>query len=177
MVRDDGWQFLDAGRRIERAVQLANLLDATVTEARDEATDSLVAESMLTAAESIITYRRRYRSQAQIETVLDLLVMDPGNPRSIAYQVDRLASDVTNMPFGIEGDRARLEDQTRSLTALVHLADTNVLATVDASSRRAQLIEFLIDIRRGLTSLAAELDVVHFTHQLPHRAAFSTEYT
>ena len=177
MVRDDGWQFLDAGRRIERAVQLANLLDATVTEARDEATDSLVAESMLTAAESIITYRRRYRSQAQIETVLDLLVMDPGNPRSIAYQVDRLASDVTSMPFGIEGDRARLEDQTRSLTALVHLADTNVLATVDASSRRAQLIEFLIDIRRGLTSLAAELDVVHFTHQLPHRAAFSTEYT
>ena len=53
-------------------------------------TDSLLLESVLTAAESIITYRRRYRSQAQLETVLDLLLLDADNPRSLAYQLDRL---------------------------------------------------------------------------------------
>ncbi len=47
MVRDVGWHFLDGGRRIERAVQLLSLLRATVTDARDTATDSLVLESVL----------------------------------------------------------------------------------------------------------------------------------
>ena len=84
MVHDPGWHFLDAGRRIERGVQLAALLEATVTVEHDEATDSLLLESVLISAESIITYRRRYRSQAQLETVLDLLLLDPDNPRSLA---------------------------------------------------------------------------------------------
>ena len=55
---------MDAGRRLERAMQLLSLLRATVTEARGTATDSLVLESVLSAAESIITYRCRYRSHA-----------------------------------------------------------------------------------------------------------------
>ena len=67
MVRDPGWRFMDAGRRIERGQQLASLLQATVTVDRSTATDSLLLESVLIAAESIITYRRRYRSHAQLE--------------------------------------------------------------------------------------------------------------
>ena len=98
MVRDVGWRFMDGGRRIERAVQLLSLLRATVTEARGTATDSLVLESVLLSAESIITYRRRYRSQAQLQTLLDLLLLDAGNPRSLAYQLERLTEDLDALP-------------------------------------------------------------------------------
>ena len=94
MVRDDGWQFMEAGRRLERALQLCALLRPRSPPAATTATDSLVIESVLTAAESIVTYRRRYRSQAQVETLLDLLVLDVTNPRSLAYQVERLADAV-----------------------------------------------------------------------------------
>src|SRR4029079_2804524 len=98
MVRDPGWRFMDAGRRIERGLQLTALLRATVTVERSTATDSLLLESVLMAAESIITCRRRYRSHAQLETLLDLLVMDADNPRSLAYQLEHLADDVRLMP-------------------------------------------------------------------------------
>ena len=57
MVRDPGWRFLDAGRRIERGIQLAGLVSVTLAERRGLATDSLLLESTLTATESIITYR------------------------------------------------------------------------------------------------------------------------
>ena len=55
-------------------------------------------ESVLSADESIITYRRRYRSQAQLETMLDLIVLDDANPRSLTYQLDRLTEDIELMP-------------------------------------------------------------------------------
>ena len=53
---------------------------------------------MLTAAESIITYRRRYRSQAQLETRARPPADRRGNPRSLAYQLDRLADDLAALP-------------------------------------------------------------------------------
>src|SRR6201999_3066564 len=94
MVRDPGWRFMDAGRRLERGAQLVALLRATVVADRDTATNSLLWESVLTSAESIITYRRRYQSRAQLETVLDLMLIDPGNPRSLGFQLDRLSEDL-----------------------------------------------------------------------------------
>ena len=72
LVRNDGWDLLDAGRRLERGQQLLRLLRATVIEQRRTSTDALLFESVLTASESIITYRRRYRSRAQLSTLLDL---------------------------------------------------------------------------------------------------------
>ncbi len=102
---------MDAGRRFERAIQLLRLLQATLTETRGTASDSLLFESVLTAAESIITYRRRYRSQAQLETVLDLLLLDADNPRSVAFQLDRLNDNLATLPnatCGTPGRRAAL---------------------------------------------------------------------
>ena len=128
MVRDPGWQFLDAGRRFERAIQLLRLLQATLTETRGTASDSLLFESVLTAAESIITYRRRYRSQAQLETVLDLLLLDADNPRSVAFQLDRLNDNLATLP---NATSERLGDEQRFVleaSTAVRIADNASMA-------------------------------------------------
>src|SRR5439155_1168894 len=78
----------------------AALLRSTVTVEHDPATESLLLESVLTTAESIITYRRRYRSHAHLATMLDLLLLDPDNPRSLAHQLDLLLEDVRALPAG-----------------------------------------------------------------------------
>ncbi|MGE3620963.1 MAG: circularly permuted type 2 ATP-grasp protein [Acidimicrobiia bacterium] len=170
MVRDDGWQFMEAGRRIERALQLCRLLEATVVVRRDDVTDSLVLESALTSAESIITYRRRYRSVAQVETLLDLLLLDGGNPRSLAFQLDRLLAAVRGMPAPDGGDPATLEALLVELATAVHLADTNEMAVVDPDGRRGQLSAHLANFVGLLSEVAAEIDRLHFAHQLPQRA-------
>ena len=50
-----------------------------------------VLEAMLEMADSSITYRSRYLTSLQVDLVLDLLLVDEANPRSIAFQLARLA--------------------------------------------------------------------------------------
>jgi len=161
---------MDAGRRIERAIQLASLLQATVVVERGTATDSLVLESTLIAAESIVTYRRRYRSHAQLQTILDLLMLDADNPRSLAYQVDRLSDDVRRLPAPSRG--ARLSGSERlvleTATAL-RLSDTAALATPDPSGTRPDLDAFLQSVVGLLRRTSDAIDGESFVHFLPQR--------
>ena len=165
MERDPGWRFMDAGRRLERAQQLVALLQATVTVERNTATDSLLLESVLIAAESIITYRRRYRSQAQLETLLDLLLFDTENPRSLAHQLDRLADDVglmprlDNSPRLSEPDRLVLEAST-----VLRLADSAVLARSGPDGTHPELDGVLTRILELLLRAADAIDRDHFVH-------------
>ena len=165
MVRDPGWAFMDAGRRIERALGLASLLRSALVPVRGTAAESLMLESVLVAAESIITYRRRYRSQAQVETLLDLLLLDDRNPRSVAFQLARLDDDVADLP---RPDGHRLSAEERALVELsshVRLADTARLAhPADGTGWRADLATFLDGLDAGLRRLSDALEASHFTH-------------
>jgi uncharacterized circularly permuted ATP-grasp superfamily protein/uncharacterized alpha-E superfamily protein len=170
MVRDPGWRFMDAGRRVERGQQLAALLRATVTVDRSTATDSLLLESVLTATESIITYRRRYRSHAQPETLLDLLLLDSDNPRSLAYQLDQLAVDVRLMRRVDRGpSMSGIERLVLEASTALRLADTAVLAAPQEDGMRPALDEFLTHMLELLYRTADAIDD-SFVHPLPLRS-------
>ncbi|HLY81687.1 MAG TPA: circularly permuted type 2 ATP-grasp protein, partial [Acidimicrobiales bacterium] len=170
MVRDPGWRFMDAGRRIERGLHVAALLRVTVTVERDAAADSLLLESILTAAESIITYRRRYRSHAQLATMLDLVLLDPDNPRSLAYQLDRLREDLEAFPRPDDGTRLAPAERTllHTSTAL-RVADTVALARAGPDGTRPELDGLLAKILSGLHDIADAIAQAHFSHLLPQR--------
>ncbi|MEO8692962.1 MAG: circularly permuted type 2 ATP-grasp protein [Acidimicrobiales bacterium] len=175
MVRDPGWRFMDAGRRIERGLQLTALLRATVTVERSTATDSLLLESVLIAAESIITYRRRYRSHAQLETLLDLLMMDVDNPRSLAYQLDQLANDVRLMPKLRRG--AALSEPERLVletSTALQLADTAALSRPGDGGVRPDLDDFLARMLELLCRTADAIDADRFVHLLPQSSLLAS---
>jgi uncharacterized circularly permuted ATP-grasp superfamily protein/uncharacterized alpha-E superfamily protein len=177
MVRDIGWRFMDAGRRLERSLQLLSLLRRTVCSVRGDAADSMMLESVLTTAESIITYRLRYRARAQLETVLELLLLDPGNPRSLAYQLERLTEDLEVLPHGAD---LRLSPERRMVLAAhtdLRLAEIGTLVaeqvpvadvTVDGiTAARPQLEAFLLDLHARLSAAAEAVDRAHFVHVTP----------
>jgi uncharacterized circularly permuted ATP-grasp superfamily protein/uncharacterized alpha-E superfamily protein len=171
MVRDPGWRFMDAGRRLERAQQLLALLRATLIIERSTATDSLLVESVLIAAESIITYRRRYRSRAQLETLLDLLLSDADNPRSLAFQLDQLAADVRLIPRLDNG--LRLSEPERLVleaSTALRLADTSVLARSQGDGTRPALDALLTRLLELLYGTADAIDTDHFVRLLPQRS-------
>jgi uncharacterized circularly permuted ATP-grasp superfamily protein/uncharacterized alpha-E superfamily protein len=167
MVRDIGWRLLDAGRRLERSLQLLALMQATLTTVHGTATDSMVLESVLTAAESIITYRFRYRSRAQLETVLELLLLDPGNPRSLAYQLDHLTADLDVLPVTSDG---RLREEQRLVLAAfteLRLADVAALARADADGERIELKAFLDGLGERLRETGDAVERAHFARVAP----------
>ena len=171
MIRDAGWYFMEAGRRIERAHHLLLLLRAALADEREPETEGLVLESMLLAAESIITYRRRYRARTRVDTVLDLLVLDEGNPRSLRYQVDRLDEALGALP--VPDDAGRLTTAQRltlQLSTAVRVADTAVLARPTDDKWRYELVAFLNDAITALEQIGADVASSSFAHHLPQRS-------
>jgi uncharacterized circularly permuted ATP-grasp superfamily protein/uncharacterized alpha-E superfamily protein len=179
MVRDQGWRFLDAGRALERALGVCTLLRATVVDSVgigggdvEPAAESLLLESVLSANESIITYRRRYRMDAQRDSVLELLLFDPDNPRSAMYQIDRLGTDLAAMA---DRDRAgRLTESERLVleaSTALRLADPTSLTAPagDRTPGRTELAALLERLVRLLERTADAVDGEHFTHLLPQR--------
>ena len=151
MVRDPGWYMLDSGRGLERALQVVALLKVTLCRARAPETERLVIEAVLTAAESIVTFRRRYRGRTGVEAVVELLVIDGSNPRSVAYQLQRIRTDLRAMPNTSPTARPlRLLD---GLVERVRIADPVALAeTVDG--RRPALGRFLAGLQQQLRALS-----------------------
>ena len=173
MVRDPGWHFMDAGRRLERALYLAALVRSTLVTSNDTATDSLLMESVLTTAESIITYRRRYRSQAQVQTVLDLLLLDTGNPRSLAFQLERLQQDIAQLPRSRSAKAERLSTEERLIleaSTMLQLADTGILAALGPDGTRPELSRFLAHLDTLLRDTADAIDSEHFARQMPQQS-------
>jgi uncharacterized circularly permuted ATP-grasp superfamily protein/uncharacterized alpha-E superfamily protein len=184
MVRDPGWRFMDAGRRIERGAQLAALLRSTVTAEHDPGTESLMLESVLTTAESIITYRRRYRSHAHLETLLDLLLLDPDTPRSLARQLDLLLEDVRALPTAPGAPRvSEAEKHALETSTVLRLADTAALAATspprggDDGDRgrgvRPELAWFLDRVIDGLHATSDAIARANFEEQLPQRSVLT----
>ena len=95
-----GWRFLELGRRIERAIATCRFVRRFAdTLALDGGLDVL-----LELADSQITYRQRYVMVAARAPVVDLVVLDPSNPRSVAYQLDRIEAHLAALPkLGAEG--------------------------------------------------------------------------
>lgn len=100
MYRFAGWRFLEIGRRLERGIQIARTLSRlTSAKAPDGALDM-----MLEIGDSVMTHRRQYPVQTGRRTVIDLLALDPLNPRSILFQLERLKAEIGLLPsVGGEG--------------------------------------------------------------------------
>ncbi len=142
MTRTQGWRFLDLGRRVERTWQTAMLLRSTVTERTSY--ERQVLEAVLQTADSIMTYRSRYLATVQAPAVLDLLLTDETNPRSIAYQLVAISTHVDDLPRS-ETQALRSPEQRMALALLnaVRLADVFELCRSGSDGERESLDRLL----------------------------------
>ncbi len=94
MVRGASWRFLDMGRRIERALAICRIT-RQLTASADQS-DALGA--LLDLCESQIIYRSRYLSVPVRSPVLDLVLLDPANPRSLIFQLLAIRDHIAALP-------------------------------------------------------------------------------
>ena len=161
MVRDESWAFLDAGCRIERGPMTLALLGRTLTADRGRDVDDLVVEGVLRAGESIITHRRRAAAGTgptmTLESAIDLLLLDRINPRSVIYQAESLAADLSLL--GDEASAARALGLTRTL------GDIDIEDLLEPAPLAVQLASLEQEFRR----LSDDLTARHFLRQAPRR--------
>ena len=95
-VRGPAWRIGDTGRRLERCLVVLDLIEGALDPVADDSSagaeiDAAAVEVLLAANDSLVAYRRRYRSDVELDAALYLLVRDASNPRSLAASIDRLA--------------------------------------------------------------------------------------
>jgi uncharacterized circularly permuted ATP-grasp superfamily protein/uncharacterized alpha-E superfamily protein len=144
MTRNFGWSFLDMGRRMSRARNLAELLRGIFGKSRSGEDDSGSLLFTLELADSFITYRSRYRLAPMLPLVLDLLLIDESNPRAIAFQLAELVRHIDALPQSRERG-ARIDEQRMALALLtsVRLADVASLARPEPDGARPRLQKLL----------------------------------
>ncbi|MEZ0049657.1 putative circularly permuted ATP-grasp superfamily protein/putative alpha-E superfamily protein [Mycobacterium sp. MAA66] len=159
MVRDVGWTVMDVGKRIERGLELTALLRATLVAVRDTEAERTVTESVLVVCESSVMYRRRTLGKVSVAAVADLVLFDEENPRSLAFQLERLRTDLRALPSSTGSTRPeRLIDE---IGARLRRLDPVDLEHIDADGQRDELDELLAGIHADLRELS---DLITATH-------------
>ena len=159
MIRDPGWRTRGAGRSVERGLQLCHLLRSTTTIRRGIDIDRDLHNAVLSAAESAVTHRRRYRGYVRLPGVLELLLLDTDNPRSLAFGIAELREHLAAMPDSTGSTRPeRLLDD---LADELERVDIAALAAVEGESRPS-LERFLDGYLGQLTRLADSIGDLHF---------------
>lgn len=172
MTRGHGWRFLDIGRRIERALHMVELLRSGIAQAPADLDPYL--EMLLQIADSSITYRTRYLTVLRDELVLDLLLADERNPRSVAFQLSRLEKHVEHLPQRDETERYPLEQRLvlKALTS-VRLARLGDLALRESDGHLGDLERLLDQLKTDLNDLSEALTAKFLTHLTASRLSGS----
>ena len=163
MTRTLGWRFLQIGKRIERASNMVTLLRSTLF--RTSKHERSMLEAVLEIADSSMTYRNRYLSNIVLIAVLDLLIADETNPRSIAFQLATLQHHIERLPR--DSTKAALWPEERialSLVNQVKLLDMSTLSETSGDGEYQRLTEVLSQLDEQLPSLARAISNRYLIH-------------
>ncbi|MDP0491193.1 MAG: circularly permuted type 2 ATP-grasp protein [Verrucomicrobiota bacterium JB023] len=168
LTRNMGWIFLNLGRKLERAAGLLNLVCEILALPPARRSSSNVLDTALAVNDVTLTYRFRYQGAPQILPVLDLILHDPSNPRSLAYQLSEIERDLSTLAT----DNA--EDLPTSLHRFVmrslHYLETEVLdaqSDEDEIEQLDSLTAYLTNLRDRLPDFTEQLGWQFFTHAEP----------
>ncbi len=161
-----GWSFLTIGRRLERAIYLTRELREIIKPLAEH--DRSLLECLLEVADSSMIYRTRYYTTLQPIAVLDVLMADETNPRSLVFQLNRVVDQYQKLPRHVSYDLQAMRDALVSLRSF-DLQDLRYplpgAATVgNGSNGLSHLERFLVEMERLLPSWSNNISSRYFSH-------------
>jgi uncharacterized alpha-E superfamily protein len=164
MTRDDGWRLLTIGRQLERLGASARALQtvfSTGSAMRDDGFDL-----MLQLFDSTITYRALYQRRLEAAPLIDLVLQEQANPRSLRGVARRLGEQIEKL--GTSGARELLQH----LPAPHEWPSLELLCQLDGG-RDAPLPQFCDRLVVGSRALSDAIGARYFSHA---SAEFRTVY-
>ncbi len=156
MTRGMGWRFMDMGRRIERSRYMIALLQSLFfTPGKPPGND---LEALLEVADNTITYHTRYRTTFHMEPIVDLLLLDELNPKSVGFQLASLFDHVETLPRSTPRPfRTKEEKLTLDLTTQLRLTDIQDLMEMTRDGTLPNLTQLLDRLNTGIQELATTI--------------------
>jgi len=154
MTRGVGWRFVSIGRRVERLATMCTTLQVATVEGRMHELDWL-----LDLADSSVTYRSRYLAAPEWLPVLDMVVRDEANPRSLAFQAKGLAEFIARL-------EATHGEFASTILAPAHAA-LRALPLAELRPESAQLANVVRQLRDAAYATSDAVSLKFFSHAIP----------
>jgi uncharacterized circularly permuted ATP-grasp superfamily protein/uncharacterized alpha-E superfamily protein len=162
MTRAQAWRFIDMGLRLERAVYLCTLLNATLQ--RPESENPSMLEAILEVVDSSITFRSRYNLLATVPAVFDLVLLDDKNPRSVLFQINQLTKHFAKLP----PDRENAPDSGKNIIAAcaarLNRMDARELATRPEAWPNSEVCQTIQQTLQDLPRVSNAIAASYFAH-------------
>jgi uncharacterized circularly permuted ATP-grasp superfamily protein/uncharacterized alpha-E superfamily protein len=159
MTRDEGWRLLAIGRQIERLATLAGSLQVMFE--TQQAFSEQGFELMLQLADSVITYRARHQRWQHPVALVELLVRDHANPRSLACVVRTLRQELAQLPA------PHGEELLARLTPTAQWPSIEMLTTAGADGYMHSLLELAESLAAAAIGLSEAIGSSFFSHAAP----------
>ncbi|MEZ0306804.1 MAG: circularly permuted type 2 ATP-grasp protein [Ramlibacter sp.] len=158
MSRDDGWRLLSTGRHLERLGFLSSSLGWAVE--TGALFDEGGFEAVVALFDSTITFHSQYQQRHDIPALLDLLVLDRDNPRSLAWVAQTLRGRLARLAGSAPGELPEIaltipDPKQWSLQAMCER---------DAEGRYTVLLDLMQFCTDASYKLSDELGARYFTH-------------
>jgi uncharacterized circularly permuted ATP-grasp superfamily protein/uncharacterized alpha-E superfamily protein len=162
MVRDDGWRLLSMGRHIERLITLARALSLALEHGCVH--DAAGFEAVVALFDSTITFHAQYQQRRDMVALIDLLVMDRDNPRSLAWVVQTLRSRLAKLSNSATPQDAVLARGLPDPDAWVLPDLSNWQRSSDGQRVWSDLATVLEGCEVAAIELSDEITRLHFSH-------------
>ena len=162
MTRAQAWRFLDMGLRLERAMYLCTLLDATLRS--PDAENPSLLEAILEVVDSSITFRSRYNLLPTVPAVFDLVLLDDKNPRSVLFQIKQLVKHFERLPKERGDSGGAGKTVLDNCLARLERADARELAGAAADWKQSALAKIIQETLRALPQLSDAIAASYFAH-------------
>ena len=166
MTREPTWHLLNLGRFTESAVGQCIMLRSMLAKESDQDHFRSLLEYVLISNESLVTYRYRYRSTLELESVLSLLLQAEDNPRSLIYQVQQVDYHISHLP-SVENNHSLnpIRKQLLEAATKLRLADLSKLSEgIGKEHTHKHLVEFLNDVTGHLYAASDMILKQYFSH-------------
>ncbi|EFF75213.1 circularly permuted type 2 ATP-grasp protein [Achromobacter piechaudii] len=162
MTRDDGWRLLTIGRQIERLSAMAGLLGELFR--RNAVLGDSGFNMLLDLFDSKITYRAYYPGRQEVPALLNLLVLEPANPRSLACVLNVLRKEVARLPDTVAGPGRDLVHLLPPDGVGVSLADLSR----QTQGLYAGVLALCAQLEHAASTLSNEISLRYFSHAAGH---------
>ncbi|RYF43026.1 MAG: A circularly permuted ATPgrasp family protein [Comamonadaceae bacterium] len=158
MTRDDGWRLLSSGRHLERLGFLASALAWGFE--TGAVFDEGGFEALVALFDSTITFHAQYQQRHDLPALLDLLVLDRDNPRSLGWVAQTLRGRLAKLAGSAPGEVPEIaltvpDPQHWSLEAMCER---------DSEGQYANLLTLLQQCTAAAYQLSDDLGARYFTH-------------
>ncbi len=159
--RTQGWNYMNLGRYLERAIQTVDILDLKFQDIEydlENASDVIYWKNLLFTVSGYELYLKTYRSGIETQNIVDMMILNANFPRSALYCLKKLHQNIQTLNHLEHLEQHReLENMIGRLYSSVQYTDLSHISSTG-------LHKYLSDLKENLLHFGDMLTKKYFAY-------------